>query len=522
MPISHFIYFCSEKETLVFLVKKYQFKLLFMKKHIFIFFFGALFLGGYAQVFPVTDSNPWELTGNAGTTSSNFIGTTDNQPLIFKTNNTEHVRILSDGNVGIGTNTPTGKLHIKEGSLVISREIFTPPSPIDNLLAFRIDDGRSGVPIHTWKFDNLIGNEYGLHISLTPHTYTTPLHSYLFLGTNGLIGVGNKNPKSKLDITGGIRADAATIAGPLSARKLTVDSVFVNGNTTSYGDTYLNGNVGIGTNVPQARLDVNGSFRAQSASITGDITVENIIVRGRLSIQHLALQSIKILNNSFLMGNVGIGTEQPQQKLHISGGNVLISKTTYRAPSGHDGSILFGGPRHDDFPNGIWGIGYDGFSGLQFFRPYNLGGGEFFNCYLFLHNGGNVGIGTCLPQAKLDVNGSLRAQSATLTGAINALSANINGLIRTKEINVTLAGWSDFIFDKNYELMPLSEVEEFITENHHLPNVPSAAEVEVNGVNIGEMNAILLQKIEELTLYIIQLEKRLSEVETKKKTNDDY
>jgi len=59
-------------------------------------------------------------------------------------------------------------------------------------------------------------------------------------------------------------------------------------------------------------------------------------------------------------------------------------------------------------------------------------------------------------------------------------------------------------------------VEQFIAENQHLPRVPSAAEVEANGMNLGEMNIILLEKVEELTLYIIQLEKRLSEVEKKK------
>ena len=72
------------------------------------------------------------------------------------------------------------------------------------------------------------------------------------------------------------------------------------------------------------------------------------------------------------------------------------------------------------------------------------------------------------------------------------------------------------MFEKDYKLLPLNEVEQFITQNQHLPNVPTAAEVEANGVNLGEMNAILIQKVEELTLYIIQLEKRLSEIESKK------
>ena len=69
---------------------------------------------------------------------------------------------------------------------------------------------------------------------------------------------------------------------------------------------------------------------------------------------------------------------------------------------------------------------------------------------------------------------------------------------------------------KDYKLPTLAEVEQFIAENNHLPNVPSAAEVEANGIQLGEMNAVLIRKVEELTLYIIQLEKRLSELEGKK------
>jgi hypothetical protein len=98
---------------------------------------------------------------------------------------------------------------------------------------------------------------------------------------------------------------------------------------------------------------------------------------------------------------------------------------------------------------------------------------------------GNVGIGTLNPTEKLSVNGNIKCQ----------------------QIEVSLTGWSDFVFDENYELMPLAEVERFIGEKKHLPGVPSAEEVISNGNNLGEMDAILLQKIEELTLYVIELKK---------------
>ena len=119
--------------------------------------------------------------------------------------------------------------------------------------------------------------------------------------------------------------------------------------------------------------------------------------------------------------------------------------------------------------------------------------------------------------------GALSANNATITGALsanllNAPSAKIDGLICAKEVRVQNGSpcWPDFVFAKDYNLLSLAEVEQFIEENQHLPNVPSAAEVEANGFELGEMNAILLQKVEELTLYIIQMEKRLAEMEGKK------
>lgn len=74
---------------------------------------------------------------------------------------------------------------------------------------------------------------------------------------------------------------------------------------------------------------------------------------------------------------------------------------------------------------------------------------------------------------------------------------------------VTETGWSDFVFDDDYNLPSLNEVENFINENNHLPDIPSAEDVEENGVSVGEMQAKLLQKIEELMLYVIEQQKEI-------------
>jgi len=99
---------------------------------------------------------------------------------------------------------------------------------------------------------------------------------------------------------------------------------------------------------------------------------------------------------------------------------------------------------------------------------------------------GNVGIGTpnIDPAYKLSVGGSIRAM----------------------EVKVE-TGWADYVFGKGYKLKPLSELNDYIRQNKHLPGVPSAAEVKENGVKVGETESLLLRKIEELTLYLIEMKK---------------
>jgi hypothetical protein len=112
---------------------------------------------------------------------------------------------------------------------------------------------------------------------------------------------------------------------------------------------------------------------------------------------------------------------------------------------------------------------------------------------------GNLGIGTTTPDQKLSVN----------------------GMIHAKEIIVDLIGWPDYVFEEDYELMPLEKLEKKIKEDKHLPEIPSAKEIENNGVLLGEMNKKLLQKIEELTLYIIQQNKDIELLKTQTKKISD-
>ena len=74
-------------------------------------------------------------------------------------------------------------------------------------------------------------------------------------------------------------------------------------------------------------------------------------------------------------------------------------------------------------------------------------------------------------------------------------------------------GWSDYVFEEDYDLMPLDALEAFVKENKHLPGIPTQAEVAKNGIDLGEMNKKLLEKVEELSLYVIEQEKRIKNLE---------
>lgn len=194
-----------------------------------------------------------------------------------------------------------------------------------------------------------------------------------------------------------------------------------------------------------------------------------------------------ILENS----NVGIGTINPEAKLTVvrTGGEEPVRIDTI---PGSKGNVYLTFAREGNRKWFLQNTTAD--NSFRVFQEGNLSENEF----VILENG-NVGIGTKTPNAKLSVKGKVVAEEIEVT------------TVAAKGMVVRDVAWADYVFDKDYKLLPLNEVEQFIKKNKHLPNIPSEKEVEEQGVELGEMQAKLLSKVEELTLHLIEQNKLLME-----------
>jgi trimeric autotransporter adhesin len=211
---------------------------------------------------------------------------------------------------------------------------------------------------------------------------------------------------------------------------------------------------------------------------------------------------------------VGIGTSTPGGKLHVNG-STYIGNDDGTAPyrvsiggsAGDYGSVGFGykytNAGGHTFVSTDWAsqlvFEAGGFNFKGSTTTGNTGGAVTFTNFMKITETGNVGIGT------------------TLATNPNGYKLAVNGKIGAKDVQVETSSttWPDYVFAQDYRLPSLAEVEKFIQENNHLENVPSGTEIEKNGHSLGEMDKILLKKVEELTLYVIQQQKEIEALKKK-------
>ena len=486
---------------------------------------------GFSRAFGLNSSNHMYI-GSVEKTIGN---------IYFFNKGTNHLMTIKpDGNVGIGTTNPQQKLQIGNSG-------FTFHDGGHKVLAFNphttnIGQIRYDLPNKRFGLETIIDGVYKAHMLVSSNGNVI---------VSDKLGIGTTNPSAKLDITG-ISTDLPILK--LRNSKWTCNQrtsiEFWNGGTKNYptsrivskmdgcgtqGEALLfetqtagetnptvkmtlknNGNIGIGTTNPGSKLHIQngatnyiwtpilgtaGIFESSSANrafltIVGKSTAqselwfgdENTQNSGRVRYENSTDDLEFWTNNTQKMtinslGNVGIGTANPSARLALNNS----SDNTKILQFGADG------PTH-------WYMGIGTANGDYFHVGDNS------NKRLTIKKGsGNIGIGTANPSEKLTVKGKI------LWGEVEVVMES------------TIP--ADYVFQKYYTgtsalkadyVMPsLVEVEAFTKANHHLPEVPSAATIKEDGLQLKEMTTLLLQKVEELTLYSIEQEKRIKSLEVK-------
>lgn len=458
------------------------------------------------SAFYFYNGTAWAAVNSGGGVSNNWAASGNN---IFN-NNT--------GNVGIGASTGLKEKLSVKGDIFVS---FANPNDLVNggnraeinlhgsstgggRINFLNADTTVGAHINYYRLTNTV-NQFSFNHGSNTHQ--------LSLHNNGNVGIGLSAPLEKLDVDGSIRSredllsDGKVIAdGIVSGSGLSTP-----GNLAVQGIGYIAGNVTTNQN-----LSVGGTSSFQgavsgssSASFTGAVNsnaemninnnsgilnfkssgVDKVFVQ--LSGDDLRVGTFSgnstggfivrtnganrmVVNN---LGNVGIGTTTPGSTLHVQGRGLFRGAGEVITVDGTSN------PNIGFYNNGT-------FKSFISQTPTNLVIGV---------NGG-----------ALQLDATQIAIGAVIPAA-SGYKLTVTGKVICEELKVQLQGaWPDYVFQEKYNLMPMDELRNFINSNNHLPNIPAAAAIEKNGMEVGEMQRKMMEKIEELTLYILQLEEKIN------------
>jgi hypothetical protein len=414
--------------------------------------------------------------------------------LVLGSDNTDVMVIDSANRVGIGTLTPVNRLDVRsdgaDGSPSIVLALI---SDISNRPVLQFSEWETGLP----------GS--GMSIEYDGSDGANPLHFRNVAGerkftfnTYGQMGVGVTAPNEMLEIGGTGRVFIGD-GGGNNRKGLLIDAVEAgdyvrvlpyNYGTSTNMNLYMPGNVGIGISLPTAPLHVhgpenNGTVAPVKITNTVGLFTHTMILDGNeidadgvLYLQNNTINNISLVDGGGRVG-IGLNGNGPTSTLTIEGfENNGISAGIELRESGQ--KLLMDANEID--------------SNVDLFINSNNN-----NDIILASGGGQVTIGVAAPAF--------------------GYKLNVRGKIIAEEMRVQLYGsWPDFVFDPEYVRPDLYEVESFVQRERHLPGIPSAEEVSENGILLGDMQARLLQKIEELMLYTIEQQKEIEQLKDRVKS----
>ena len=383
----------------------------------------------------------------------------------------EVMRLNNNGNVGIGTTDPHNRQHIVASSdndgLLIERD-HSDDHTYSGILFKNVYNDEDLYKKGALYFEKTSGSGRGkFHFALegtNDNSNVDITDAVMSINYDGNVGIGTTDPTSLLTL------------GNTTATMLSTSGISLGKYQNSIELLHSEFENGFGSKIYGT---VDG----------GGITSMRFAVRGNATTWTDAMY---IQAGSTGTGNVGIGTNSPKELLHVNGNYYGLGHIFLHAYEG-DGSSGTAYLQARD-KSGTSSINMQ-------FRTQNNGS---FSNVMRLTSDGKVGIGTTNPTQMLEVAGT----------------------IRSREVKVEVAAGTgpDYVFEPDYDLRTLAETKEYIEENKHLPEIPSAREMEANGIDIGEINMLLLKKIEEMTLHQIELmekleaqQKRIADLEKKVK-----
>ncbi len=416
----------------------------------------------------------------------------------------------SNDHVGIGTSTPG---YIAGASRYLT--VSTPGMGVGNQIASLELKGSSGttyLPVNRIDFlsqnassvegiariETRITNSQ-LQGELLFYTRGTTLTERMRIDENGNVGIGTSSPAQPLHVSSGqsgLSSSVAYIENIYTGTNPWVYAIHGRVYSTSSSSEPGVGVLGMSANSTGGGVGVFGQSQSNSGTGVKAVAASASGVTYGLSAVNYSSDGYAGYfsgGKNYFSGNVGIGTTSPLSNLHVHN-STSSNNSVYITPmsgSSGDSTTLFLAEDHDATFGMYWmfdGIGNQmelwGKSGTAKYGPH----------LLVNRDNGNMAVGSTFGSGyKLSVNGKI---------------------ICTEVLVQATASWPDYVFRSGYPLMSLDALEQSIQENGHLPGLPSATEIETDGIQVGEMQRRIVEKVEELTLYAIQQGKQLKEMQS--------